>query len=153
MIKKILKIVQSIRCFYWWFVRPSTRGVRAIVMGHDGKIILVRHKYQEGWFLPGGKVGRNEKDESALRRELWEELGVDTISHLEKLGEYSNVYEYKKDTIIVFVAHSFVQKSTQHFEIEEQESFDPHMLPDETSPGTRRRIEEWLGQRMITNQW
>lgn len=153
MIKKIIKIVQSVRQLYWWLARPSTRGVRAIMAGRDGKIVLVRHRYQEGWFLPGGKVGRNEKDESALRRELWEELGITNISHLEKFGEYSNTYEYKKDMIMVFVAHSFTQKPTQHFEIEEQRSFDPNMLPDGISPGTRRRIEEWLGERPISNQW
>ena len=153
MIKTILKMVHSVRCFYWWLVCPSTRGVRAIVVDGDGKINLVRHKYQEGWFLPGGKVGKNEEYESALRRELREELGIDAISHLEKFGEYSNSYEYKRDTIVVFVAHSFTQKLVLHFEIEEQRFFDPRMLPDGVSPGTRRRVEEWLGQKIITKQW
>ncbi len=153
MIKRLLKIAQWLRRLYWWLARPETRGVRAILVNRDGKIILVRHKYQEGWFLPGGKVSRREKDENCLQRELREELGVKTISRLEKLGEYTSTYEYKKDTIVVFVVRDFIQESKTHFEIEEQQLFDPKMLPEKVSPGTRRRIEEWLGQRTINNQW
>lgn len=153
MIKQLLKIAQPLRRFYWWLVRPRTRGARAILVNRDGEILLVRHKYQEGWFLPGGKISGKEGDESALRRELREELGIKTISRLERLGEYANTYEYKKDTIVVFVVRDFTQESKTHFEIEEQRLFDPKILPEGVSPGTRRRIEEWLEQRTINNQW
>lgn len=153
MIKQLLKIAQPLRRFYWWLMRPETRGVRAILVNRDGKVLLVRHKYQEGWFLPGGKISGKENDENALRRELREELGVKIISRFEKLGEYANTYEYKKDTIVVFVVRDFTQESKTHFEIEEQRLFDPKMLPEKTSPGTRRRIEEWLGQKTTNNQW
>lgn len=153
MIKQLLKIAQLFRRFYWWLIRPETRGVRAILVNRDGKILLVRHTYQEGWFLAGGKVSGRENDEDALRRELREELGVKTISHLEKLGEYANTYEHKKDTVVVFVVRGFTHESKTHFEIEEQQLFDPKVLPDKVSPGTRRRIEEWLGRRTINNQW
>ena len=153
MIKQLLQIAQPFRRFYWWLVRPETRGVRAILVNSGGKIFLVRHKYQEGWFLSGGKVSGRESNEDALKRELREELGVKAISRLEKLGEYTSTYEYKKDTIVVFVVCDFTQESKTHFEIEEQQLFDPKMLPEKVSPGTRRRIEEWLGQRTINNQW
>lgn len=153
MVKTILKIIQPIRRLYWWVVRPTTRGVRAIVINSVGQILLVRHKYQEGWFLPGGKANKNEKDEEALKRELWEEAGIDGILKLEKLGEYNNTFEYKKDTIAVFVVSSFTQKPKTHFELEEKKFFDSSLLPDKTSPGTRRRIEEWLGKITINNQW
>lgn len=153
MIKQILKIIQPIRQFYWWLVRPETRGVRAILVNQDRKILLVRHKYQEGWFLPGGQVSRKESDEDALRRELLEELGVETKSRFEELGVYINTYEYKKDTIVVFVVNDFTCNPKTHFEIEEQKLFDPKMLPKEISPGTFRRIEEWLGKRNINHKW
>ncbi len=151
--KKILRIIQAVRKFYWWLTRPSTRGVRAILVNSEEKVLLVQHQYLDGWFIPGGKVKRSEKDEVALLRELREELGIQEIVNPKKLGEYLNTYEYKKDTIAVFVVSSFTQKPKRHFEIQEQRFFDPRQLPEKVSPGTRRRIEEWLGQRTISNQW
>jgi len=153
MVKQLLKIIQVLRRLYWRIARPETRGVRAILTGSDGNILLVWHKYQEGWFLPGGKVSRHESDEDALRRELQEELGVEVLSKLEKLGEYTNTYEYKKDIVVVFVVRGFTQKRKKHFEIEDQQTFNTQSLPEGVSPGTRRRIGEWLGHRTKTSQW
>jgi 8-oxo-dGTP pyrophosphatase MutT (NUDIX family) len=153
MIRLLLPIVQKIRRLYWWLVRPITGGVRAIVVNQQGEVLLVRHTYQEGWFLPGGKTHRNEDDKDALRRELREELGIKDISISQELGKYENTYEYKKDTIVVFVVDVFTQSDKRHFEVERHDFFKPEMLPEQTSPGTRRRIEEWLGKRTINNQW
>lgn len=60
------------------------RVVGAIVV-HDGKILCVQkgktaydfldYKYE----FPGGKVEEGEDDESALIRELWEELSLEII--------------------------------------------------------------------------
>lgn len=153
MIRFLLPIVQRLRRFYWWLVRPVTRGVRAIVVNQNGEIFLVTHTYQEGWFLPGGKNGKRESDENALRRELYDELGIQITSTPRRLGEYKNTYEYKKDTVVVFVVNSFSQETRRHFEVERYDFFKPEMLPKGTSPGTRRRIEEWLGKRQINDQW
>ena len=153
MTKLLLKIAQIIRRLYWRLVKPTTRGVRAIVVGQSGKVLLVLHRYEEGWFLPGGKVGRGESDDSALRRELREELGISELTQVTILGGYMNTHEYKKDTIVVYVVRSFAQQPKRHFEIKAQGFFHPQDLPPETSPGTRRRIEEWLGKRNINNQW
>lgn len=153
MMKMILKVVQSIRKLYWWIARPTTRGVRAIVVNNEEKVLLVKHRYLEGWFIPGGKADGNEQDEAALLRELWEELGIQEVKSIKKLGEYQNNYEYKKDNIAVFVVKSFTQSPKKHFEIEEYSFFDPQHLPNRVSPGTRRRIEEWLGKKPIDLQW
>ncbi len=153
MIKLLLPIIQKCRQLYWWLMRPTTRGVRAIMVNQTGNVLLVKHTYQDGWFLPGGKTCRSESDEDALRRELREELGIEIASISSKLSEYTNNYEYKKDTIVVFVSYAFTQKDTKHFEVEKYGFFKPEMLPEKTSPGTRRRIEEWLGKQTINNEW
>ena len=151
--KLLLQIALKLRRSYWWLVRPVTRGLRAIVVNADGRVLFVRHRYGEGWTLPGGRVRENESDENALRRELKEEVGISGISEVRKLGEYLNTYEYKKDTIIVFVVRRFSIEPKRHFEIETSRFFVPSALPEDTSPGTRRRIEEWLEHKQINNQW
>ena len=88
-----------------------------------------------------------------MRRELHEEVGIKITSKLKRLGEYVNSHEYKKDTVLVFVVDAFTQEDTKHFEVEKQEFFRPELLPERTSPGTHRRIEEWLGKRTVNTQW
>ncbi len=43
--------------FYWRLVRSMTLGVRAVVLGADNKVFLVKHSYVEGWY-PARRRGR-----------------------------------------------------------------------------------------------
>ena len=55
-------------------------GVGVILIRPDGAILLGRRRYPgepECWCLPGGKVDPGETPETALIRELKEELGID----------------------------------------------------------------------------
>jgi 8-oxo-dGTP pyrophosphatase MutT (NUDIX family) len=57
-------------------LRPA---VRALVVDDEGRFLLVRLSYPHGawWVLPGGGLDDGEDDETALRRELREEIGLD----------------------------------------------------------------------------
>ena len=149
----LLELALTLRRLYWRIVRPQTVGVRAIVLDEHGNILLVKHKYGKGWFLPGGKVKRKESTEDGLRRELQEELGITSTVIDRTLGTYTNVQEYKKDTITVYVVKTFSQNDKSHFEIESKGYFASNNLPDGTSPGTKRRIQEYLGQQTIATVW
>lgn len=60
------------------FLQPSyTLGVMPVITDADGRIVMVRHSYMEGWGLPGGLVDRGERVEKALVREAREEVGVE----------------------------------------------------------------------------
>jgi 8-oxo-dGTP pyrophosphatase MutT (NUDIX family) len=56
------------------------RKVRAVVLNEDGEVLLVRpHGYSDNeWTLAGGGVEAGESPIEAMRRELAEELGVET---------------------------------------------------------------------------
>lgn len=149
-----LKAVHFLRKLYWWLARPTTKGVRAVLTNEKGEVLLVKHKYTDGWYLPGGKVKKKESDIDALHRELGEEVGTTNLEVLEKLGEYVNHQEYKKDTISVFVArHLDKLTPKKHFEIGEMGFFDVEKLPEKTSPGTKRRIEEFLNKKPKQEIW
>ncbi|MES2994914.1 MAG: NUDIX domain-containing protein [Patescibacteria group bacterium] len=153
MLEIILKLATIIRKLYWRLARPVTIGARAILVNPQGQVLLVRHRYDERWYLPGGAGKRDEAAEATLRRELREELGISEFSYAAELSEYLNQYEHKKDTITVFVIKAFTFAPTGHFEIGQWSFFDPCDLPDCVSSGTRRRIEEWLDKRAITSAW
>lgn len=58
--------------------------VSALLRWND-RILLCRHEKpgREYWLLPGGGVGSGETLVEALRRELWEEVGIDDTFPLE----------------------------------------------------------------------
>jgi 8-oxo-dGTP diphosphatase len=57
--------------------QPATIHIAAaILVGKDGRILLVRKRGTEAFMQPGGKVERHEEAAVALVRELREELGL-----------------------------------------------------------------------------
>lgn len=76
------RLLYRIRKVYWWIAKPTTHGVKALII-HSAdydRVLLVRHSYgdQALWSLPGGgyKPAR-ETPEQAARRECIEELGLE----------------------------------------------------------------------------
>lgn len=49
--------------FFAWsrLTRGKTLGVRAVAVDTQGRVLMVRHTYLAGWWLPGGGVDRGER--------------------------------------------------------------------------------------------
>lgn len=138
---------------WWWLARPVTVGVRLIPV-LDGRVLLVRHTYQDSWYLPGGMVERGETLEEAMRREAAEELGA-TLGTLRLSGIYTNFFQHKSDHVAVFVCEEFTLTGETDREIERFDFFALDALPAGTSPGSRRRIREYLegAREAIFSKW
>ncbi|MCV4861023.1 NUDIX hydrolase, partial [Escherichia coli] len=56
-----------------------TVSVAAIVFDYKGKVLLLKHvlRTTAGWGLPGGFINKGEQPESAIRREIHEETGLE----------------------------------------------------------------------------
>lgn len=64
------------------------RIAAAVIVGADGKMLLVRKKGTAAFMLAGGKLDPGESALQALHREIGEELGCG-IEAAEALGRYS----------------------------------------------------------------
>jgi len=148
----LLKLAYRSMRVYWFFARPVTLGVR-VLMIRDGHVLLVRHTYQDAWYLPGGGVKRGETLEQAVRREAWEEAGA-RLAEISLWGAYSQYFDYKSDHVMCFICTDFQLGGESDFEIERCGLFPLDRLPAGTNPGSRRRIEEYRrGRRREFGPW
>ncbi len=130
----------------WWRVRrPLSVGVRVLLI-RDDQVLLIRHTYMHSWFAPGGGVERGETLEHAIRREAREEVGA-TLADLQLMGIYTSFKESKSDHVVMFVSTDFEVDGTSDREIEETRWFPLDALPDDLSPATARRIEDYTQGR------
>lgn len=118
----------------------------------DGKILLVRHRGNKVWNLPGGGFTRWEDPAHAAVRELREELNL-AVSLERRLG----VYNFTRPTFDP-VAHIFIGRTNTDvgkfcYEIQEAAWFTPNNIPTNTTHGTRRRIAEALGNQPVSSVW
>src|SRR5262249_15283506 len=126
--------------------------VRILLM-RDDQVLLVKHTYQKGWYTIGGGVEHKEPPRIAIERELQEEVGVTLLSPPELFAVYYSHYEKRDDYIIFYIGRSFTQQPVYSPEIAESQWFPLEQLPEDATPATRRRIDEYLGQRKVTDLW
>ena len=73
-------------------MRPGEEPIRiaaAVIVGDDGRTLLVRKRGTGAFMQAGGKIGPGESAARALTRELREELGCEVASGLRSLGRFS----------------------------------------------------------------
>jgi len=127
---------------FFRLVRGQTLGVRAVVLDGDRKVLLVRHRYMPGWMFPGGGVEHYESFETAMRRELDEETGVHCLGRPEFFAIYANFENFKGDHVALFIVRKWEKVERQSIEIAEHRFFDIDSLPENTTSGTKKRLQE-----------
>ncbi len=135
--------------------RPMTLGVRGVVAGADGSVLLVRHGYTPGWHFPGGGVEVGETFVAALARELEEEARVRATGRPVLHGLYLNGHVSRRDHVAVYVIRDFevMGPRAPDLEIEEARFFPRRALPEGTSAGTRARLKEIFDDAPIRDLW
>jgi 8-oxo-dGTP pyrophosphatase MutT (NUDIX family) len=149
----VLTTLYKLRRAFMRLRGPLTLGVRCIVKRADGHVLLVHHSYSPGWQLPGGGVKHAEGAESAIVRELREEAGVTPLERPALLGVYSNFTLWNSDHVVLYVLERFEFAPRRDWEIAAAGFFDPESLPDGTTRGTARRLEEWRGAQRPDAEW
>lgn len=120
--------------------QPSfTASTAAIIRNEAGKVLLLNHVLRpfSGWGLPGGFIEHDESPETAIRRELMEETGIEltdvTLFRVRVVGTHVE---------ILFTARTSEIGSVVSREIIELGWFDQNELPRGMSPAQHRLIDQ-----------
>jgi 8-oxo-dGTP pyrophosphatase MutT (NUDIX family) len=134
--------------------RGITFGVRGLVLDGDG-VLLVKHSYLPGWYLPGGAVEAGETALESLRRELVEEANIEMTGPAELMGLYFNREMSGRDHVALYRVSAFRQTAPwkANHEILAAEFFPLAALPDDATKATRRRIAEHLSADPPGSDW
>ena len=142
--------------FFAWsrLSRGMTLGVRGVTVDADGRVLLVKHTYLHGWWLPGGGVERGQTCEDALARELREEAGVIVEGRAVLISVHANERFFRGDHVLVYRIDRFsMTDRTSRGEIAEVGWFDPAALPDDTHRATRDRLAEIFNGADRATSW
>ncbi|MCS3648574.1 NUDIX domain-containing protein [Salinibacter ruber] len=129
---------------YWWIRKPIVLGVRVLIFDKD-RVLLVRHSYREGWFLPGGTPESGESLTATARREAKEETGL-VIQDLSLFGMYSELGSPASDHVAVFVASvptNSVSDANFSAEIKEVRWVSSDKKPVSMIDQTEQIIRDW----------
>jgi len=123
--------------------QDSIHVVAAVLYGRGEVLIFRRGPGMSGagfWEFPGGKIEAGETPESALKREIREEIGIE-IQVEEKLGENIHQYPSKK----IHLHFYWVKIPNQTFTLAEHDAYQyvkPHELDLQTLSEADRPIVE-----------
>lgn len=123
--------------------KKFTVSVGAIVTNEAGEVLLLDHVLRpaSGWGIPGGFINRDEQPETAIRRELCEEIGLN-IEAVEIL----RVQTFDRHVEVLFRARARERGEVQSLEIKEIRWFDLSELPPEMNKTQQRLVREVLSK-------
>ncbi len=134
--------------------RGMTLGVRSVAVDAAGRVMLVKHTYLAGWWLPGGGVDRGETTGDAATRELFEETGLRATAPGVLVSVHSNERFFRGDHVLVYRFDAFeAGEMTHHGEIAEIGWFDPAALPEDAHRSTRARLSEMFDGAPVDSCW
>lgn len=132
-----------------------TLGVRVLVENEKGEVLLVRHTYVEGWYLPGGGVETHDTLSQTAIKELREEVGFEVIGEPKLMSIYKNNSASKRDHVALYKVDEWREAETfkPNREIAEIGFFALDALPEDITKGNLRRIREVYFDEPVSQYW
>lgn len=144
-LRAILTGLHSLLKLRWFVLRPRTFGAHALPITPEGKIVLVKLRYADGWRIPGGGRKKDERPEVAVVRELREEIGMTSHGTVERVCELDEQSDFKKDLASLMIVRDVrYRRPKWSLEIEDLMETEIDNLPGDLSPRAARWIEALL---------
>ncbi len=137
-----MRLAYLLHALWSWLYRPVKLGVRIILL-QDGKVLLVRHTYMQGWHFPGGAINRWETPLEAAAREAREEAGAELLEPPALVGIFTSYHGGRSDHVVTYVCRKFrMGQATDQWEIAERRFFALDELPPDLAVEWRRTLRK-----------
>ena len=95
---------------------PTTKnyivGVGAIVL-NEGRLLVIKDRFSTGYKLPGGHIDKNESIKNAVKREVYEETGINIeFESIVNIGHFRNGQFGESNLYIVCTAKALSKNIT-----------------------------------------
>jgi 8-oxo-dGTP diphosphatase len=129
------------------FRHPVT-GTSIIVRLNDQRIVLIKRRDNGLWGLPGGMVDWGEDIPTAVRRELFEETGLELVKIRRLIGVYSDPDRDPRIhsiCVVVEVDATGTMRASDPMEVLDVQAFAPDQLPQgRLSHDHSRQLEDYF---------
>lgn len=140
-----------LRIAWWGLVSPRTvekaplRVVQGVVRDGDQVLLAVRGDLH-GWEIPGGSPLEGESDSDALRREVFEETGLE-VAVERHVGDYVRT-GFRPHTARIFLCRATRGRLQPSAETPKLGWFRVDGLPDTLFPWYRRPLEDAFSEHL-----
>ena len=126
-------------------------GAAVLLVNEQGRLLLLKRSDSGRWGPPGGAVEPGEEVESAARREVWEETGLE-LGALRLFGVFSGAelfYRYPNgdevhNVSIIYLGSEIHGEVRLNGELTEWRWFTPGDIPEELSPPIKPVMRAFL---------
>ncbi|MEB3341457.1 NUDIX hydrolase [Okeania sp.] len=128
------------------FRHPLT-GASVVPILPDGRIVLVRRRDNNKYALPGGMVEWGEDISTTVKRELFEETGLELVKIRRLVGVYSAPDRDPRVHSINILVEAEVRGNMDvqdTLEISHVQAFEPTSLPQDLSYDYGQQLEDYL---------
>lgn len=142
--RSALRFAHALRKRWWRLRRPRLSGCRVLALDGDGRVLLVRHAYGSGkWMPPGGGLGRGEDPVAGALRELREEVGCALVDPV-RVAVAEERLQGAVNIVHVVAGRTLDSPVADGREIVEAAFFAIDGLPQDMPPLLRGELPAWV---------
>jgi 8-oxo-dGTP diphosphatase len=116
----------------------------ALFFDEQGRLLLVKPTYKDGWEIPGGIVERDESPKQACLREIREELGLDVTLGPLLVIDYLSRQNRPSDSLqLVFLGGTLSAATIAAISLPAAELSEYRFLPPDAALGLLQDSLRW----------